>query len=98
MSAVTGTPAAMTASGPRSLHAICELTRLAACGHCGAGTLTRPCVSSSTGPDGLHIARFAAARRRGLITSTDFAAVIEAAGVFTNATIVYDQTLGGGRP
>jgi hypothetical protein len=94
MSAVTGTPAAMTAPGPRSLHAICELTRLA---HCGAGTLTRPCVSSSTGPDGLHIARFAAARRRGLITSTDFAAVIEAAGVFTNATIVYDQTLGGGR-
>jgi hypothetical protein len=98
VSAVSRTTGAMTAAGPRSLHAICELTRLAACGHCGAGTLTRPCVSSSTGPDGLHIARFAAARRRGLITSTDFAAVVEAAGVFTNATIVYDETLGGGRP
>jgi hypothetical protein len=95
VSAVTSTPAARTAAGPRSLHVICELTRLAACGYCWADTPTQPCVSSGTGPDGLHIARFAAARRRGLITEADFAAVIEAAGVFTKATIVYDQILGG---
>jgi hypothetical protein len=54
-------------------------------------------VSSAAGPDGLHIARFAAALRRRLITEADFAAVIETAGVFTNATIVYDQTLGARR-
>jgi hypothetical protein len=94
VSAVTGAPGAMMADGLRSLHAICELTRLAACGQCGAGTLTRPCVSSSSGPDGLHIARFAAALRRGLITEADFATVIEMAGGFTNATIVYDEILG----
>ena len=56
---------------------------------------TQPCVSSGAGPDGLHVARFAAARCRGLITGADFAAVIEAAGVFTNGTVVYDQTLAG---
>jgi hypothetical protein len=94
MSAVTGT-AGITTVGPRSLHVICELTRLAICDYCWAGTLTQPCVCSGKGPDGLHIARFAAALRRGLITEADFAAVIEAAGVFTNGTIVYDQTLAG---
>ena len=85
------------AAQPRSLHAICELTRLAVCDYCWADTLTQPCVFPSSGPDGLHISRFAAARRRGLITEADFAVVIEAAGAFTNATIVYDQVLGGGR-
>ncbi len=97
MTAVSGTTGAGTATGPQSLHVICELTRLAACGYCRAGTPTQPCVFSGTGPDGLHIARFAAARRRGLITAADFTAVTETAVVFTSATIVYDETLGGGR-
>ena len=96
MNAFTGTTASTTAAAPRSPHAICELTRLAACGYCGADTPHWPCVSSGTDADGLHIARFAAALRRGLITEADFSMVIEAAGVFTNATIVYDQILGGG--
>ena len=87
----------MTAAGPQSLHVICELTRLATCEYCQAATPTQPCVFSDTGPDGLHVGRFAAARRRGLITDADFAAVLEEAGAFTNATIVYDQVLGGGR-
>jgi hypothetical protein len=91
----TNTTAA--AAGPRSLHAICELTRLAACGYCPASTLGQPCASSGTGPDGFHIARFAAACRRGLITAADFTAVTQAAGAFGNATLVYDDTLGGGR-
>jgi hypothetical protein len=95
VSAVTGGAAPTTAAAPRSLHAICELTRLATCGYCGADRLHWPCVSAD--PDGLHIARFAAALRRGLITEADFATVIEAAGVFTNATIVYDRPLGGRR-
>jgi hypothetical protein len=88
---------ASPAAGPRSLHAICELTRLAACSYCQAATLGQPCASSGTGPDGLHIARFAAAYRRGLITAADFTAVTQAAGTFGNATLVYDETLGGGR-
>jgi hypothetical protein len=95
MSAASEATADTTAARPQSLHVICELTRLAACGYCWADTPTQPCVFSGTGPDGLHIARFAAARRRGLITEADFAAVIDAAGAFTNSTIVYDQTLAG---
>ena len=82
-------------ASPRTLHPICELTRLAACGYCPADGLDRPCTSSETGPEGYHVARFAAAMRRGLITGADFAVVLEAAGVFTNATLVYDVPLGG---
>jgi hypothetical protein len=82
---------------PRTLHAICELTRLAACDVCWGDGPQWPCAYSGTGPDGFHISRFAAALRRGLITGADFTAVIETAGVFTSATIVYDQTLGGRR-
>ncbi len=95
MTALNYTAAAGAAARPRTLHAICELTRLAACGYCWADTPGQPCAFSGTGPDGLHIARFAAAKRRGVITAADFTAVIETAGVFTNATIVYDETLGG---
>jgi len=97
VTAVSDTTGAGTATAPRSLHVICELTRLAACGYCAATTPHWPCVSCGAGPDGLHVARFAAALRRGLITSADFAAVIETAGAFTNGTVVYDQILGGGR-
>ena len=96
MTTLNGTAPVGTAR-PRTLHAICELTRLAACGYCWADTPCQPCAFSGTGPDGLHIARFAAALRRSLITAADFTAVTETAGVFTNATIVYDETLGCGR-
>jgi len=82
-------------ASPRTLHPICELTRLAACGYCPADGLDWPCASSATGPEGYHVARFAAAMRRGLITGADLAVVLEAAGVFTNATLVYDVPLGG---
>lgn len=87
------TPAA---AGPRTLHAICELARLAVCDYCQANGLHMPCVSTGAGPDGYHVARFAAARRRGLISDLDFLAVLEeTAGVFTSATVIYDQRLGG---
>lgn len=78
----------------RSLHVICELTRLAACGSCPAAGLDRPCVQSATEPDGLHVARFAEASRRGLITAADLEAVIRAAGTASAAAIVYDDTFG----
>ena len=94
MTTANGTTASDRSVEPRTLHAICELTRLAACGACEADSVTQPCVSSGTSPDGLHVARFAAAYRRGLITNADFTAVTTVAGVFTHATIVYDQTLG----
>ena len=97
MTTLNGAAAADMPARPRTLHAICELTRLAACGYCWADTPAQPCAFSGTGPDGLHIARFAAAVRRGLITAADFTAVIETAGVFTSATIVYDEILGGAR-
>jgi hypothetical protein len=97
VTAVSASTGAVTAQAPRSLHVICELTGVAACGCCPADSPHWPCVSSGAGPDGFHIARFAAALRRGLITGADFAAVVETAGVFTNATIVYDQVLGAAR-
>jgi len=98
---MTSTPTTTTATaavppaGPRTLHPICELARLAACGYCPAAGLDWPCTSSETGPEGYHVARFAVAMRRGLITGADFAVVLEATGVFTNATLVYDVPLGG---
>ena len=92
---MTAAPDQTAAAAPWTLHAICELTRLAACGYCPAAGLDWPCASSGTGPDGYHVARFAAAMRRGLISGANFAAVIEAAGVFTNGTLIYDQPTGG---
>ena len=92
---MTAAPDQTTAAAPWTLHAICELTRLAACGYCPADGLDWPCTSSETGPEGYHVARFAAAMRRGLITGGDFAVVLESVGVFTNATLVYDAPLGG---
>jgi hypothetical protein len=89
--------AALVIAPPRSLHVICELTQLAACDVCWADAPTRPCVLSGTGPDGFHVARFAAAFRRGLITGADFTAVTGTVPAFTSATIVYDQLLGGGQ-
>lgn len=39
-------------------------------------------------PGGCHMARFARARREALITAAEMAAVIKAAGVFTNGTVI----------
>jgi len=51
------------------------------------------CSFSGTGPDGLHLARFARARLRGLIGEADMAAVLALAGdVFTDATVIYEST------
>jgi hypothetical protein len=97
MSAVNDTAAGMTVTAPRTLHAICELTRLAACGYCPAQGLDWPCASSGSGnsPDGYHVARFIAAMHRGLISGADLMTVLDWAGAFTYRTLVYDQPLGG---
>lgn len=82
------------AAGPRPLHAICELARAAACGYCPASGTGWPCARSAAGTEGFHLARFADARRRGLITAADFAAITTTVSVIINAAIVYDDTFG----
>ena len=92
-----GTPAA------RSLREVCEAARQANCGECWA----RPgdeCVFTSvpvsvpvTPARGYHVARFARAMRRGLITGPDLIAVLETVVCFTSATVVYDETPDGAR-
>lgn len=72
---------------PRTLHALCEQSgRLVDCGHCWARPGT-PCVS---GPDGYHLARFARAYRRGLLTGPEFTGLIADGDVFTGATVIRD--------
>jgi hypothetical protein len=93
------------ADTPRGLHQICEDARRGACGACCAqpgdecvfttapvsvpvtnGTALRPVR-------GYHVARFAWAEASGLISSADFAAVVEtiAADPFTTMTVIYDD-------
>lgn len=65
-----------------------------ACDCCTAAGTDWPCIRPANGPDGFHIARFADARRRGLITAADFAAITATVPVITNSAIVYDDTFG----
>jgi hypothetical protein len=75
----------------RRIDAACADAELAECGECGAGSHI-PCEFASGQADhggaGYHMARFAAARSAGLISAADMTAVIEAAGVFTTATVI----------
>ena len=82
-----------TASPPaaRSLHDICEDARRANCGQCWQ-VPDLPCTTSTTtGRDGYHVARFARAMRRGLISGPELVAVLAALPAFTNGTIVYQD-------
>ena len=77
----------MTTTTPRALRRLCAAARSVDCGHCGTPA-GRPCVTTS-GQHGYHLARFALARTRRLITADGMAAAILAAGpVFTPATVV----------
>lgn len=97
------TPAVSTKARPRpprtgpvrSAHVLCEMARPVACGHCPASGPDEPCIRpGARGAEGFHLARFAEARRRGLITSEEFGAMIWSLRAFTNATVVYDDTFG----
>jgi hypothetical protein len=44
---------------------------------------------------GYHVSRFAWAQSHGLITAAEFAAVTDATGSFTPATVIYDTMQGG---
>jgi len=74
-------------AGERTLAAITADAMLASCGWCWGGW-GQPCDA-----DGVHLARFARARRRGLISETDMAAVLGAVApdpedVFTPGTVI----------
>lgn len=86
-------PAVMAAP---SMHVICELARLANCGHCWAPS-QHPCAVGRDGTEGYHLARFVRAARRGLISAADFDAVLAVAGerMFDGAAIVFDDVPGG---
>lgn len=73
----------------RSLHAICELARLANCGEYWSPPLV-PCLRDDHGTKGYHVAKFARAYRRGLISALDLTAVLADVEVFGNSTVVYD--------
>jgi hypothetical protein len=89
-------PSPGTATGPVSLHAVCELARLANCGYCRAQP-RQPCVVGRDGTAGYHLARFARAARRGLISAAGFDVVLAAAGdrMFDGAAVVFDDGPGG---
>jgi hypothetical protein len=80
----------------RSMHVICELARIANCGHCWARP-QQPCAAGRDGAEGYHLARFARAERRGLISAADFDAVLATAGddMFNGAAVVFDDMPGG---
>jgi hypothetical protein len=94
----TARPAAV-----RSLHQICVDTSRATCGECWAPPGDECVYTTAPAPvpvtkgtpvrpvRGYHVARFARAVRRGLISAADFAAVLDIAIVFTPATVIYDE-------
>ena len=56
---MTETAGQAQAQPPRALAGIIEDARRARCGHCPADGPARACSFSGTGPDRLHLARFA---------------------------------------
>jgi hypothetical protein len=82
-----------TVSAPvRKLASLCDLARLARCGHCFAGP-HEPCKAGDDGRlSGVHLARFARAARCGLIRAPEVSLVL-VGDTFTSGTVV-----GGGDP
>jgi hypothetical protein len=95
----------MTASSPaaRSLHDICEAARRGTCGpFCGALPgdecvfISAPVSVPVTGNTlmrpvrGYHMARFAWAQSRGLISAAEVATVTQTAGSSTPARVIFD--------
>ncbi|HLI42498.1 MAG TPA: hypothetical protein VKV35_12775 [Streptosporangiaceae bacterium] len=92
----TGSPGTVTAAGSATpaagpLRAACELARMTNCGYCWARP-QQPCTAGPGGAAGYHLARFARAARRGLITPAGFDAALAAAGdgMYSGAAVVFD--------
>ena len=81
----------MDAGPVRPLAEICQAVRLANCGQCwevpGVPCTTHP----ATGAGGFHVARFARAMRRGLISGPELVAALAVPQVFVNATVIYED-------
>jgi len=60
-----------------------QAARQATCGHCWASP-GHPCMDT----EGYHLARFARARRRGLLAEAEFTSVLADLDVFTDATVI----------
>ena len=71
----------------RPLADIIAAARLANCPQCWQRP-GRPCTIS--GPPGDHLARFARALRRGVLSEADMAAVPGTAGACTMTTVIYE--------
>lgn len=81
-----GTP--VPAAGRRPLHLIAAGALKANCGECWAHP-GGPCTDGVLPLGGMHLARFARARRRAAISGPDMAVVLEAAGArFESATVI----------
>ena len=74
----------------RALSEIAEAALGATCGHCWSGP-GDPCVTLY--PGGTHAARLARAARRGLITAADLMVALDALGVFTEASVLYETAV-----
>ena len=72
----------------KTMHSVCELACLVNCGECWSIPHV-PCMPGRT--PGFHVARFARARRRGLLSAADLTAVLEDIEVFSNSTVIYDR-------
>jgi hypothetical protein len=99
----TNLTATATPPAACSLHEICQAARRGHCGpFCGAlpgdeCVFTSAPVSVPVTRDtpmrpvrGYHLARFAWAHSRGLISAAEFAAVTQTAGSFTPTTVIFD--------
>jgi hypothetical protein len=85
-------PSALTEGQPKMTvqtepAAAIEAVRLVRCEHCRKSRPGRPCTSA-----GDHFARWARARRKGLITAEQLGAALDLLTVITNAAIVPDVT------
>jgi hypothetical protein len=74
----------------RRLAEVCADARLVLCGHCdqspGLPCVTHPENSAS----GFHLARFARAYRRGLVSEDELTGVFYAEPIFTSGTVIYE--------
>jgi len=88
---MTNTTTAKPPPAARSLTEICRAVRQVNCGECWRA----PGVPCSQDPEGDHVARFARAMRRGLVSGAELIKVLQALDAFTSATVV--ETPGGAR-
>jgi hypothetical protein len=81
------TSAQATEATETALREISEAALGANCGHCWAEP-GEPCSTALSG--GTHVARFARAARKGLITSADLSLVLDVLDGFSEGSVLYE--------